>query len=152
MTVDRGTIEDLRARYDRCFGCGRANPIGLHLDEFTLDDGWFTAAFVPRPEFAGFADTLHGGIVATALDETSAWAAMLTHHVLVFTATLDIRYRSVAPASASYVMHGIVEERRGRRMRIAARMTADGTTVAESSGLFVIAEEHTSALGDVTNR
>jgi len=152
MTIDPATIADLRERYDRCFGCGHANPIGLHLDDFALDGDRLTASFTPRPEFAGFADTLHGGIVATALDESSAWAAMVTHRVLVFTATLDIRYRSVASATATYLMRSGVEERRGRRLRIAAEMTTDGRTVAESTGLFVVAEEHTAGLGNSTTR
>jgi acyl-coenzyme A thioesterase PaaI-like protein len=147
VEIDETTIEDLRGRYDRCFGCGAANPIGLHLGDFTRHEDSVSAAFTPRGDFAGFEDTLHGGIVATALDEVSAWAAMLTQGVLVFTATLDIRYRSVARSSDRYRLRGTVVDRRGRRLRIESTMAVGDRVVAESAGLFVVAEEHTAALG-----
>ena len=146
MAIDIERIAHLRARYDQCFGCGAANPIGLHLDGFAIDGEAVTAVFEPRPEYAGFVDTLHGGIVATALDEASAWAAMITEGVLVYTAKLDIRYRSVAAASHRFSMWGSVMERRGRRLTIQARMTDIDTVVAESTGLFIVADEHTASL------
>ncbi len=140
-------IETIRTRYDRCFGCGEANPLGLHLDHFRQDGDTVTAPFVPRAEYAGFAGTLHGGIVATALDEISAWSAMYAHHVLVFTATLSIRYRAKAEADASFTLRGTVLDRQGRRIKIAGKMLHDGKTIAESEGLFIVAEDLTDDLG-----
>lgn len=139
-------IETLRGRYDRCFGCGDANAIGLHLDHFTRQDDTVTAPFVPRPEYEGFEGTLHGGIIATALDEISAWSAMYVHEVLVFTAKLSIRYRSTADADASYTLRGTILERRGRRLTIAGEMLSDGRTIAQSDGLFIVADELTTEL------
>jgi len=144
-------IEALRARYDRCFGCGEANPVGLHLDDFRQEGDSVIAPFVPRPEYAGFAGTLHGGIVATALDEISAWSAMYTHSVLVFTATLAIRYRKTADADVSFTMRGTVLERRGRRLKIAGEMLHEGTIVAQSDGLFIVAQDLTDELGPTTD-
>jgi acyl-coenzyme A thioesterase PaaI-like protein len=144
-------IEALRSRYDRCFGCGGANPVGLHLEDFRQEGETVTAPFAPRAEYSGFADTLHGGIVATALDEISAWSAIYTHHVLVFTATLAIRYRKTADADASFTMRGTVLERRGRRLKIAGEMLHKGTMVAQSDGLFIVAEDLTDELGLTTD-
>lgn len=143
-------IETLRNRYDRCFGCGEENPVGLHLDDFRREGESLIAPFDPRAEYEGFAGTLHGGIVATALDEISAWSAMYKHHVLVFTATLAIRYRKPAKANASFTMKGKVLERRGRRLKITGEMLHDGTTVAQSDGLFIVAEDLTGELGVTT--
>lgn len=140
-------VEALRAEYDHCFGCGASNPIGLRLDEFRPGEDGVTATFTPRSEFAGFADALHGGIITTALDEVSAWAAMLTEGVLVFTATLEVRFRRPAPPDASYSLSGTVRERSGRRLKIDGTMSdADSTVVAASSGLFVVAEDATERL------
>ncbi|GMQ93742.1 MAG: hypothetical protein BMS9Abin12_1222 [Acidimicrobiia bacterium] len=144
-------IEALRARYDRCFGCGEGNPFGLHLDDFRQEGETVTAPFTPRPEFAGFAGTLHGGIVATALDEISAWSAMYSHQVLVFTATLAIRYRKTADADVSFTMRGTVLERRGRRLKIASEMLHEGTIVAQSDGLFIVAQDLTDELDPATD-
>ena len=147
MVIDLERISDLRQRYDACFGCGPANPIGLQLEGFVVDEGGAVSApFAPRPEYAGFANTLHGGIVATALDEISAWSAMIQHDVLVFTATLDLRYRSQARADGTFMLSGAVSERRGRRLRIESTMRSGDTVVAQSKGLFIVAEEHTQAL------
>ena len=140
-------LEALRSAYADCFGCGRGNAMGLRLDDFRVEAGDVVATFVPRPEYAGFEGTLHGGIVATALDEVSAWSAMLSHRVFVFTATLDLRYRRQAPSDAHFELRGTVAERRGRRLRIAASMNHDGVVVAESNGLFVVAEEVGAVLG-----
>jgi acyl-coenzyme A thioesterase PaaI-like protein len=93
---------------------------------------------------------LHGGIVATVLDEISAWSAIYTHHVLVFTATLTIRYRKPAEADASFTMSGTVLDRRGRRLKIAGEMIHEGAIVAQSEGLFIVAEDLIDELGPLT--
>ncbi len=140
MAPDTDTIERLRESYAACFGCGLENTHGLKLDGFEVDEDTVTAAFVPQERFQGFEGVLHGGIVATALDEISAWSAMLTQGVFVFTAKLEIAYRGKSPVGSSLQLSGRVEERRGRRLTIAGSMTHDGKTVAESNGLFVAAQ------------
>ena len=121
--------------------------MGLHLDDFRTVDDAVVADFVPRSEYAGFDDTLHGGIVAAALDEISAWSAMIHHDVLVFTAKLEIRYRAPAPTDSPITVAATVVERRGRRLSITATAHDDNRLVAESSGLFVVAEDHMDAAG-----
>ncbi|MGI9642253.1 MAG: PaaI family thioesterase [Acidimicrobiia bacterium] len=149
--LDVDAVDRLRDRYDTCFGCGSANPIGLHLDGFTVEGDDVIAPFSPRVDFTGFEGTLHGGIVATALDEISAWSAMFTHGVLVFTAKLDIRYRSQAGSDDQFEMRGTVIERRGRRLTIEGQMNRSGSVVAESSGLFIVAEELSGDAGLTTS-
>lgn len=148
MTIDIAYVNRLRDRYGNCFGCGINNPLGLQLDGFAHRDGAVEAPFTPRPEYAGFDDTLHGGVVATALDEISAWAAMLDHGVLVFTAKLEIRYRKQAKASSAFTLRGEVTDRRGKRLVIAASLNDADAAVAQSEGLFLIAEEFTAELAE----
>lgn len=138
--MDRAMRDRLRDRYARCFGCGPDNPIGLHLGDFHRRGDGVSTAFRPRPDHAGFDDTLHGGVIATALDEASAWAALEVHGVLVFTAKLEVRYRRPAPSTAEYRVSGTVIERRSRRLLIDAALSDDRGVVASSSGLFVVAE------------
>lgn len=50
-----------------CFGCGHANPKGLHLRSYR--DGDLTVAeFTPRPEHDNGFGFLNGGIITTVLD------------------------------------------------------------------------------------
>lgn len=139
-------IEAIRADYAQCFGCGSENPIGLGLTSFTREGSTVTAEFLPRPAYNGFNNMLHGGIVATALDEIMAWAAILVEEVMVMTGTLELRYLRPAPVDTRYLLDGRVEERRGRRLRVHGSMLEGATTVAEASGLFLVvadlADEH----------
>jgi acyl-coenzyme A thioesterase PaaI-like protein len=137
-------IEAIRADYAHCFGCGPDNPIGLGLTDFTRIDSTVTAWFEPRPGYHGFRDMLHGGIVATALDEVMAWSAILIEGVMVMTGTLELRYRKPAAVDTRFRLEGEVEERRGRRLRLRGRMLDGATAVAEASGVFLVVAE----LGD----
>ena len=69
----------------------------------------------------------------------------------MFTATLAIRYRATADADASFTMRGTVLDRRGRRLKIAGEMLHEGKIVAQSDGLFIVAEELTDELGPTTD-
>lgn len=136
----------LRRRYDdACFACGRSNPIGLHLDGFSLKDGQVTAWFEPRPEYRGVENSLHGGVVATALDEILVWASVLTHGVVALTATLNLRYRRPTRPQGRYKLQGRVDERRGRRLVLSGELL-DGSSVAVSAQGLYLADEDVSHL------
>jgi len=133
-------IARLRAAYDRCFGCGVGNPVGLQLSDFTATPDGATAPFLTRSDHNGFHGVVHGGVIATALDEISAWACVLSEGVFVFTAKLDIRYRKEVRTGAAYTLSGRVVERRGKRLRVESKLCSHDIALAESSGLFVVAE------------
>jgi acyl-coenzyme A thioesterase PaaI-like protein len=143
QVIDADTVARIRARYDRCFGCGSANPIGLHLDGFERTGNQVTVAFRPQPDHVGFSDVLHGGIIAAVLDEVMAWTAMLVEGVLVVTGTLELRYRQPAAANTTFDLVGTLEQRRGRRLMIQGKLCDGDTVVAEGSGVFL-------AIGDMT--
>ncbi len=136
----QSAVATVRARYDDCFACGLANPMGLHLDGFRFDDAGVAADFTPRDEYRGFEGVLHGGVIATALDEILAWAAMLVEDTFVLTGTLDLRYRKPAGVDVSYTLHGRVDERRGRRLLLSGEMRADDSVIASASGLYLATE------------
>src|SRR6185436_2207270 len=56
-----------------CFVCGESNSAGLNL-RFETDGRIVQAHFVPRLEHVGFKATVHGGLIATVLDEIMVWA------------------------------------------------------------------------------
>ncbi|MFL6223382.1 MAG: hypothetical protein ACJ75K_11285, partial [Actinomycetes bacterium] len=53
-----------------CFACGDANPIGMHLNDIRREGDQVLATLHPRPEFQSYPGVLHGGLSATALDES----------------------------------------------------------------------------------
>ena len=81
--------------------------------------------------------SLHGGVIAAALDETCAWTAVLLADTLAVTATLDIRYRKPAGTADMLSLVGTLGEASGRRLRLGARLLHDETVLAEAQGLFL---------------
>ena len=60
-----------------CFGCGPANPDGIHLESVLQEDGSLVAVVDPEPRFqSGFSGAAYGGYVASLIDCNSIWAAM----------------------------------------------------------------------------
>ena len=150
IPVSDERIQHLRSAYSRCFGCGTQNPIGLHLDRFAETPDGIEAPFTPGSNFNGFHGVVHGGVIATALDEISAWSAIVSEGVFVFTAKLDIRYRAEARIGHAFVLSGTVTQRRGRRLLIDAEMRSGETITAQSSGLFVVADTVDNLLESIT--
>jgi len=132
-------IARLRIAYDRCFGCGVGNPVGLQLSDFAETPDGATAPFLTKEDHNGFHGVVHGGVIATALDEISAWACVLSQGVFVFTATLDIRYRKEVRTGGAYTLSGRVVERRGKRLSVESELCSGDTVLAGASGLFVVA-------------
>ena len=135
--VDPATLAAVRAEFGHCFGCGPDNPIGLQIDRFERDDTSVRAWFTPRTEYRGFHGILHGGIVATALDEILAWTAILVGGSAAVTAKLDLQFRNPPPADHDYELVGTLVERRGRRFVLTGECKVDGRIVAQASGLFL---------------
>jgi uncharacterized protein (TIGR00369 family) len=71
-----------------CFACGAANPAGLHLE---FEEGYETY-FETRPEHTGYAGIVHGGLIATVLDEVAARYTWVRGEPAV-TAKMELRFR-----------------------------------------------------------
>jgi uncharacterized protein (TIGR00369 family) len=135
LTVDArstATLQDDR----RCFACGPDNSEGMQL-RFEYGDGEAKAVFIPHERFAGWITILHGGIVATLLDEAMAHAAIAAG-IRAVTGKLEIRFRKAAPMAATLIATGRLESRRGRVLLLSATVTGEnGTLYAEGQGRFV---------------
>lgn len=123
--------------YQRCFGCGLDNPIGLRVRYYT-EGSQVVADFAPQPGHEGFPGYVHGGIIYTLLDEVLSRTAVLAGR-WSRTGRMDVRYRSVAPLGERYVARAWVKRWRGRSLVAAGEVrSADGRLVAEAEGLFFI--------------
>lgn len=120
----------------RCFACGPDNTHGMQL-HFAYGDGSARAIFTPQQRFAGWTTMVHGGIVATLLDEAMAHAAIAAG-IRAVTGRLEVRFRKAAPIDQPLVAEGRVEGRRGRLLSLSATVSGeDGTLYAEAQGRFV---------------
>lgn len=120
----------------RCFACGPENGEGLQL-RFEYGEGTARSTFVPQRRFAGWTTIVHGGIMATLLDEAMAHAAIAAG-VRAVTGKLEIRFRKAAPIDTPIVVEGKLVGRRGRMLTLVASVRGeDGTLFAEGQGRFV---------------
>jgi acyl-coenzyme A thioesterase PaaI-like protein len=120
----------------RCFACGPDSEIGLRMT-FDYGDGTARSRVAPRPEFGGWSNIMHGGIVATLLDEAMAHAA-LAAGVRAVTARIEVRFRHPVPTDKPLIVEGKVAGRRGRVMEIEGTLSGeDGTCYAQSHARFL---------------
>jgi hypothetical protein len=69
-------VRDRLGHHDLCFGCGRANVFGLHLEvERAADGDRVSGRFFVKQDHQGAPGVAHPGVVAAALEEALALAA-----------------------------------------------------------------------------
>jgi acyl-coenzyme A thioesterase PaaI-like protein len=118
-----------------CFGCGDENPQGLGM-HFSIEDGRAVAEFTPPEYLQGYPGRMHGGGVATMLDEAMGWA-VYARGAWAMTARFTMRFRRGVPLGGPLVISGWVTRDRGRFLEVQAEArTNDGALLAQADGLF----------------
>jgi acyl-coenzyme A thioesterase PaaI-like protein len=72
--VKQSSLQDTYAPHGVCFGCGPANPKGLHIKSFVRGDE-VIAEWMPEPHHEAFPGMLNGGIIGALLDCHCNWTA-----------------------------------------------------------------------------
>ena len=122
-----------------CFACGPDNPIGLHI-EFTVDaDEICTAEFTPNSNHLSWENTVHGGIIYSALDDVTG-NIPYARGVIAHTARCEIRYRRPLREGETILLRGWIEKEKGRLMilRGEARRKSDNELIAECTASFLV--------------
>ncbi len=122
---------------NRCFGCGPANPGGLHLDFFLAPDRSVVCLPSVPHTFEGHVGLLHGGIIATLLDETMS-KSVRARGFTAMTRHMEVDYLRPVPSITRLRIEGRVTRSEGRKHWSEARiLDACGMVLAQSKGLFV---------------
>ena len=127
-----------------CFICGRENPAGLGLEFYTTSPGICRAELKLSSDYEGYPGIVHGGIIASILDETGGRAYMDDPNHFMVTAQLNVRYRKPVPIETPLVAIGTKGERRGRVSHARSEIQdLDGQVLADAELVLVdIPEEH----------
>jgi uncharacterized protein (TIGR00369 family) len=139
-----------------CFVCGEANALGLK-QRFETDGRIIRGRFVPRPEHAGFTGIVHGGLLATLLDEVMVWACAVSTKRFSYCAEMTVRYLRPAPAGQELLVEAeLVADRRGRIFEAKGELrNAAGEVVASATGKYMpireaaLAELQRDIVGDL---
>ena len=123
---------------NQCFGCGGANERGMHLT-FEQDDvaRRIRGVFKVAPEYQGGPGFVHGGIVATLLDEVMAKVSRFEKDYAV-TGELNIEYLKPVPVGEELTVEGWETGREGRVRRRAGEIrNSAGVVLARGTGKFI---------------
>jgi acyl-coenzyme A thioesterase PaaI-like protein len=116
---------------------GAANPIAPPMSVRTLDDGSVQGEATMRPIHEGPPAVVHGGWVATLLDQLLGHANAAAG-VGGFTAELTVRYRRPTPYDVPLTIRARTDSVDGRRVTASGEIVADGVVTAEAQGLFLM--------------
>src|SRR5208282_2533034 len=107
---------------NRCFGCGGANARGMKLT-FEQDDAArrIRGAFRLGAEYQGGTGFVHGGIIATVLDEAMGKVARF-RGVTAVTAELVVEYLKPVPVDEDLVIEAYEVEKNGRNLHQAGEI------------------------------
>jgi len=111
-------------------------PQRLAVRYYTADGHRVLARVRFGPGCQGPPGHAHGGSIASVLDEAMGVCAWLGGHPAL-AARLEVAFRRPVPLGTVATAEAWVVGVEGRKVRIAARLTADGTLLAEAEGLFV---------------
>lgn len=121
-----------------CFGCGKNNPIGLQID-FQVEGDTCTGEFTPNQNHLSWEDTVHGGIIYSALDDVTG-NIPYRQGLVAHTGRCEIRYRAPLRQGQTISLKGWVEHRKGRLLVIGgeARRRSDNALIAECTARFIV--------------
>ena len=131
-----------------CYGCGSLNERGLQIKTRWEGEDSVTR-FRPRPEHTAIPGFVYGGLVASLIDchgTGTAAAAMYRQEgrpmdrlpaYRFVTASLHVDYLAPTPLDAELELRGRVKEIKGRRVIIAATLSALGRITARGEVVAV---------------
>jgi uncharacterized protein (TIGR00369 family) len=124
---------------NHCFGCGGANARGMQLT-FEQDDATrrIKGLFRVGAEYQGAAGFVHGGIIATLLDEVMAKVSRFSSEHAV-TAELTVEYKRPVPVDEEIVVEGWeVKVSDRNRFREGEIRDASGAVLARGRAKFTV--------------
>jgi acyl-coenzyme A thioesterase PaaI-like protein len=144
MTKDALCLQEKFAANNACFGCGPANPKGLHVRSFPQGDQ-VVAEWTPEPHHEAFPGVLNGGIIGSLLDchsnWTAAWFLMQESGAdsppCTVTADYAIKLLRPTPSNGPIQLVARVAEIQADRAVIEAELLAGGKVCDRCRGTFV---------------
>ncbi|MGH7001768.1 MAG: PaaI family thioesterase [Stellaceae bacterium] len=121
-----------------CFGCGGGNPRGMRLT-FEQDDEarCIRASIRLGPEYQGGPGFIHGGVIASVLDEAMSKVSRF-RSIRAVTAELTIEYLKPVSVDELLIVKAHETEQKGRVLhRVAEIRSEEGAILARGRARFI---------------
>jgi len=128
----------IRLQKNYCFACGDNNREGMHL-KFTYDEEHhcFVCRFRLSKRYTGPPGHVHGGIIATILDDAMGKVNKL-RNVVALTSQITVDYLKPVPLNKPLRVESREVRVRGRRhVNMAEILNSKDEVLARSRGLFI---------------
>lgn len=139
------SLQERYAPQTICFGCGPANPAGLHVRSFPGEADELVAEWLPGPQHEAFPGVLNGGIIGTLLDCHCNWTA--AYHLMgrlererpptTVTADYHITLHRPTPSDQPVHLRARVVESSERRATVEGKLESGGELTASCRATFV---------------
>jgi len=120
-----------------CFGCSSTNSCGLQMQFYTDGEALYSWLTVPR-HLCGWDDLVHGGVLATILDEIMSWTAI--HFSKKFSVTNAMSFEFHKPVHIGEEIRAegrVLEFRRKREVVVEGNLyKGENTLCVKSAGTF----------------
>jgi len=129
------------AKANECFVCGRGNPHGMQAPFETHREGHTASCRMVIPSrYQGWRDVIHGGILATLLDEACVHACR-TIGPFPVTAEISVKFKKPVPPGAEIFVRGEVIQQRRRVLLARGRLEINGQVYAEAEAKVLLLAE-----------
>jgi len=124
-----------------CFLCGKENPFGLKLDIQRLENPVrATASFTLEKNYQGYGGVIHGGILASILDELMIYALYFSE-IPTMTAKMEVKFKKKVSVGEPLTGFARIKKDRGKMVEAEAEIVnAAGDQVTSATGLFLKVE------------
>ena len=133
--TDTGSDREVTFPDIGCFGCSPTNEHGLRLRFHRRGEEVYALHTVP-PAYQGAPGIVHGGILATIIDEVSCATVVALRGTHVVTGELSVRYMRPCPVGAPLEISARVVGEHPRYLIVEAHVCQDDTVLARSTGKF----------------
>lgn len=131
-----------------CFGCGPANPAGLHIQTH-WDGKQGICRFTPKPEHMAYDGVVYGGLIACLMDCHSIATAIAAAYqaegrsleslprINMVTGNLNVTYKAPTPIDGELLLTARVREAGPKKTLVECELTAGGQVTAVGKVLGV---------------
>lgn len=122
---------------NHCFGCGQANEVGLQLKFLLTQENSVVCEATVSDAYEGPPGYLHGGIIATLLDESMS-KAVRARGLVAMTRKMSVEYLAPVRSCSAFRLEGHLIRSEGRKHWTAAELkSGEGHVLAKGEGLFL---------------